>query len=193
MQQLVSKTVTKEEFLLNKSDYYELIRDGALFVYPTDTIYGIGCNALNNEAVEKIRELKGRLEAPFSVIAPSLQWIEENLEVTNQAREWLAKLPGLYTLIMKMKKNCVAPNVTTTQTLGVRMPKHWIQNTAAELGIPIVTTSVNKASEPFMTSIETMDDSIREGVDCIIDDGEKNGRPSQIIFLDKESVEIKKR
>lgn len=207
MQQLVSKTITKEEFLLNKSQYYQLILDGAVFVYPTDTIYGIGCNALNNDAVEKIRELKSRPDSPFSVIVPSKEWIQENLDVTPAAREWLAKLPGPYTLIMKMKKACVAPSVNNpntkhltlntqkpnTQTLGVRMPKHWIQNTAAELGIPIVTTSVNKAGEPFMTSIEMMDDSIREGVDCIIDDGEKNGRPSQIIFLDKESVEVKKR
>lgn len=193
MQQLVSKVVTKEEFLLNKSQHYELLRDGALFVYPTDTIYGIGCNALDNEAVEKIRELKGRPEAPFSVIVPSKEWIEEHLDVTPTAREWLAKLPGPYTLIMKMKKQCVAPSVTATQTLGVRMPKHWIQEAVAELGVPIVTTSVNKAGEPFMMSVEAMDDSIRDAVECIIDDGEKNGRPSQIIFLDKETVEVRKR
>ncbi len=203
MQQLVSKVVTKEEFLLNKSRHYELILDGALFVYPTDTIYGIGCNALDNEAVEKIRELKGRPESPFSVIVPSKEWIQENLEVTKQANEWLAKLPGPYTLIMKMKKQCVAPGVTrhhpqpTTHdpppTLGVRMPKHWIQNIAAELGVPIVTTSVNKAGEPFMTSVETMDDSIRDAVECIVDEGEKNGRPSQIVFLDKEMIEVQKR
>lgn len=202
MQRLISKTVTKEEFLLNKSQYYELIRDGALFVYPTDTIYGIGCNALDNDAVEKIRELKGRPDSPFSVIAPSKEWIQENLDVTPAAREWLAKLPGPYTLIMKMKKQCVAPNVNkpnpkhltpNAQTLGVRMPKHWIQNTAAELGVPIVTTSVNKAGEPFMTSVETMDDPIRDAVECIVDEGEKNGRPSQIIFLNKEMVEVQKR
>ena len=193
MQQLMSKVVIKEEFLLNKSQYYQLILDGAVFVYPTDTIYGIGCNALNNEAVEKIRELKGRPEAPFSVIVPSKEWIEENLEVTNAAREWLAKLPGPYTLIMTMKKRCVAPGVTSTQSLGVRMPKHWIQNVVAELNVPIVTTSVNKAGEPFMTKVETMDESIRDAVDCIIDEGEKTGRPSQIIFLDKETVEVRKR
>ena len=73
------------------------------------------------------------------------------------------------------------------------MGKKWIQNTAAELGIPLVTTSVNKAGEPFMTNVETMDETIRDMVDIIIDEGEKNGRPSPIIFLDKETVEIKKR
>ena len=190
--QLVNKVITKEEFLQQKSQYYPLIQSGVVFVYPTDTIHGIGCNALDQEAVKKIRELKGRAETPFSVIAPSMSWIEENLEVPAQAQPWLKKLPGPYTLILKKQKQCVAPNVSTT-TLGVRIPDYWMKDVAAELGIPIVTTSVNKTGMKFMTSIENMDETIKEAVDFIIDDGEKSTRPSQIIFLDKEQVEVKTR
>ncbi len=196
MQLTMQKSITKEEFLRNKQDYYQLIREGTLFVYPTDTIYGIGCNALDEEAVQKIRAVKDRNEAPFSVIAPSKEWIHEHMELSPPAEEWLSKLPGPYTLIMKMKKGrgaCVAPAVTNTNSLGIRMINHWMQDVAAELGIPVVTTSVNKTGESFMTAPDAIDEAIREAVAVVIDEGEKKGRPSQIIFLNKTEVEVKKR
>ena len=72
------RILTKEEFLLEKIQLFEEILDGAVFVYPTDTIYGIGCNATDEKAVRKLRELKGRPTNPFSVIVPSTEWILEN-------------------------------------------------------------------------------------------------------------------
>ena len=86
---------------------------GAVFIHPTDTIYGIGCNAEVSSAVRKVRQLKARATNPFSVIAPSLEWINENCVVTKEADEWLEKLPGPYTLILKLKNNCVARSVNS--------------------------------------------------------------------------------
>ncbi|MDO8642833.1 MAG: L-threonylcarbamoyladenylate synthase [Candidatus Woesearchaeota archaeon] len=190
----MSLIITKDEFLANKEQYFTKILDGAVFVYPTDTIYGIGCSALNHNAVKKIRELKGRGDAPFSVIAPSLGWIEENLDVTSAAREWLAKLPGPYTLVMNMKQKCVADSVTVgKETLGVRIPNHWVSAVIAELGIPLVTTSVNKSGAAFMTSSDDVDPDLKAAVDFIIDEGQKTAAPSTLIFLDAESVSIKRR
>lgn len=190
----VNKIITKEEFLLNKNYYYRLIKEGSIFVYPTDTIYGIGCNALDEKSVKKIRTIKERYKNPFSVIAPSPKWVKENLAVTKNAEEWLKKLPGPYTLIMKKKKKCVAESVTEGQgTLGIRVPKHWISKAVCEMDFPIVTTSVNKTGREFMTSIEDLDPEIKDEVDFVIDEGTKKANPSTIIFLDKEEVSVKKR
>lgn len=153
------------------------ILDGAVFIYPTDTIYGIGCDARNDSAVKRIREIKLREEKPFSVIAPSKEWIKENCVVGSE----LDYLPGPYTLILKLKnKDCVSKFVSSLDTLGVRIPDHWISGFVSELGIPIVTTSVNKSGEKFMTCLEDLDKDL--DVDFVIDDGKLDGKPSKLII-----------
>ena len=67
--------IKKEDF--NFSKFKEKVLEGKVFVYPTDTIYGLGCDATNFKAVEKIRKLKEREENPFSVVAPSKEWIKK--------------------------------------------------------------------------------------------------------------------
>lgn len=189
------RVITKEEFMLESGRFIEHIKKGAVFVYPTDTIYGIGCNALNHKAVARIRESKKRLDAPFSVIAPSKEWIIENCEVGEEAKKWLEKLPGPYTLILKLKnKRCVADSVIPgTSSIGVRIPDHWTTKIASRLNAPIVTTSVNESGKMFMTSLDNMDPSIQQNVDFMIDEGEKKGMPSNVIYLNEIEVSIKDR
>lgn len=188
------RVLSKEEFL-NEVKLLENIKKGAVFIYPTDTIYGIGCNAQKEETVKKIRQIKNRHDMPFSVIVPSKEWIKENCVIDKKAQEWIAKLPGPYTLILKLKnKKVVANNVSLGKdTLGVRIPDHWISKVVQNLNIPIITTSVNKSGEDFASSIEEIDHSIKSEVDFAIDEGEKRGRPSTIINLETEEVQIKKR
>lgn len=187
--------ITKEELLEKEKKYLSLIKKGAVFIYPTDTIYGIGCNAQVHSSVQKIRELKDRPTSPFSVIAPSTAWIRQNCVITKATEKWLAKLPGPYTLILPLKnKSCVAKEVMQDNpTLGVRVPDHWISKIVATLGVPIVTTSVNKASMPYMTSLEDMDNRIKVNVDFIVDEGTKKGKPSTIVQLVQEKAVITKR
>jgi len=185
------RILSKEEFESQKDIIRTSLKENSpIFIYPTDTIYGIGCNALNKEAVEKIREAKQRKNNPFSVIAPSKEWIDENCTVNENAKDWIKRLPGPYTLVLKMKNQCVAENVAPgLGTLGVRIPDHWFSNFVAEIGIPIVTTSANKASEDFMTSLDDLGSEIKSRVDFIVYEGEKKGKPSRIIDLtDEEKV-----
>ncbi len=121
------------------------MRRGKIFIYPTDTIYGLGCNALVDNTVVRIRELKRREKKPFSVIVPSKEWIHENCMINGQGEELLAMLPGAYTLIVRLRKmDCVSSTVALGRdTLGVRIPDHWISSVIKELGVPFVTTSVN--------------------------------------------------
>ena len=174
-----------DEFKDEKDKLIESISDGAVFIYPTDTIYGIGCDAANSDSVKKIRKLKSRTKNPFSVIAPSLDWIKENCIVTKEGEDWLKKLPGPYTLIFKLKnKKCVTKSVNPgLDTLGVRIPNHWISKIISESEVPFVTTSVNKGGEDYMTSLEDIDRSISNEVDFLIYEGKKEGNPSKIVDL----------
>jgi len=179
-----------EELNLEKQSIIDSVVTGSVFIHPTDTIYGIGCNAQNSNAVKKVRQLKGRATNPFSVIAPSLEWIHENCIVTKEAEEWLSKLPGPYTLILKLKNNCVAKEVNPgLKTLGIRIPNHWINKVIAEAEVPVVTTSVNRANEDYMTSLEDLDPLIKSGIDFVIYEGNKEGKPSKIIDL-TEKVKV---
>lgn len=188
------RIITKDEFFLHIEEFEEKVRQGDVFVYPTDTIYGIGCDATNNEAVDNIRKIKDRSKAPFSVIAPSIDWIRENCEITSEAEEWLEKLPGAYTLILLLKNpDCVAKGVCNGKTLGVRMPKHWIRALVRTLGVPIVTTSVNKTGQSFMRSIDDLDQDIKMRVGFIIDEGTLEHRPSNIVNLTEGSITIRDR
>jgi L-threonylcarbamoyladenylate synthase len=182
--------VTADEFKLKKEKFLKKIEGGEVFIHPTDTIYGIGCDATNDEAVERVRKIKQREEMPFSVIAPSKKWIYDNCDVKSNAFKWIEKLPGPYTLIFKLiNKEAVSKHVNCGWgTIGVRIPKHWFSEVIAELGFPVVSTSANIAGEAFMTSIDDLDSKIR--VDFIIYEGEKKGKPSTIINLVEEKEEI---
>ena len=172
----------------NKSIYFQIV-NGSIFVYPTDTIYGIGCNATNKDAVYRLKELKQKSkESPLSIIAPSLDWIYKNCIVTKESEEWIKKLPGPYTFILPIKnKDCVVDEVTPhKKTIGIRIPNHWISNFVKKLGFPIVTTSVNIHGNGAMTRLEQMDLEIKDNIDFVIYEGPKNGKPSQIIDLAKE-------
>ena len=163
---------------INK-EIIEEIAKGAVFIYPTDTIYGIGCDATNDKAVKRVRKMKGRAAKPFSVIAPSIDWIKENCSLTNHAKAWLLKLPGPYTLIINLKRKAVCPQTNMgLKNLGIRIPDHWISDVSAKVGKPIVTTSVNLEGKPPATKLEQLE---KFDVDFIIYEGEKEGRPSTLV------------
>ncbi|MBR9676324.1 threonylcarbamoyl-AMP synthase [Candidatus Woesearchaeota archaeon] len=188
------EVITKDEFALQKEAFMSRVEEGELFIYPTDTIYGLGCDATNEVAVYKLRNAKKIPMRPLSVIAPSKEWIIENFEINDEAKQWLNKLPGPYTLILKIKnKSAVSHNISDTDSVGVRMPDHIITEFVQDLGIPIVTTSANITNKSFMTNIDYLDEELKNNVGFFIDEGEISGSPSNIIFLDKKEVTIRKR
>lgn len=175
-----------------------------VFIYPTDSIYGIGCDATNPALVEKVRELKNSTIQPFSVIAPSKEWVYENCIVSAEAKDWVEKLGGAITingeekafsLILKLKnKNAIASNVIPgLDSLSVRIPDHWFSKFVHRLSVPIVTTSANPTGGNFMTSLENLHERIKAGVPYCIYEGEKKGNPSTLIHLDQEEIKVKVR
>jgi len=188
------RVLTKEELRYGYEDILKGISKGDVFIHPTDTIYGLGCDATNEKSIKKLRRLKQMPEKPLSVIAPNVEWILDNCEITKEAEEWLKKLPGPYTLILKLKnKNAVAKNTSFSDTLGVRIPDHWIKQIANMLNTPLITTSANVTGKMFMATLEELDPEIKKGVDFAVYEGEKQGHASTIVDLTKEETNIKER
>lgn len=184
--------ITFEEFRLNKEKYFSKIEKGELFIHPTDTIYGIGCDATNSDAIKKLRDVKKRPKSPFSIIAPSKEWIIENCEVTPEAMQWVEKLPGPYTLILKLKNNNAVSSETNNgkDTIGVRMPNHWFGYVAKELKRPFITTSANISGKEYMKNIDELDIDIKKHMSFIIYEGDKEGMPSKLVNLTMEEISI---
>ncbi len=182
--------ITKAELAVRKAEIIQKIKNGAVFIYPTDTIYGLGCNAFNAESVRLIRGLKNRVKSPFSICVPSKKWIRQNCAITLREEEWLRKLPGAYTLILLLKKeHTMLPEVMgNVQTIGIRLLKHWFQDVVKECGFPLITTSVNKHGEPFMTKLDNLDADLQKEVEFLIYEGEKESRPSTLIDIQTEEV-----
>ena len=177
------KIISKEEFLSQKNLFLTEFEKGKIFIFPTDTIYGIGCSATNPLSVDKVREIKQRDSKPFAVIAPSKDWIKENCLVSDE--KYLDKLPGPFTFIFKLKETKLAVDeiLKGKTSLGVRIPDNWF---AKEITLPIVASSVNISGEDHAREVKDISLEIKEKVDYIIDCGALNGKPSTIIDVTTE-------
>lgn len=175
-----------------KKKLIQEIKDGKLFIYPTDTIYGIGCNALNAASVKKIRQLKKRDgKKSLSVIAPSKKWIREHFRIA--PLHYLKKIPGPYTLLLPKKKKGFLKNASSNDLVGIRIPKHAFTKLVQEAGIPFVTTSVNVSGQPHAKKITDVPSSILRNVNRIVDVGPLTGKPSTLIDLsNKKPVLIRR-
>lgn len=177
--------IDKDEVKEKKLGMFRDISRGAVFLYPTDTIYGLGCDASHDSSIRRLRQMKGNYDKPFSIIVPSKEWISHNCELSDEAKDWVDKLPGPYTLVLTLKHRKMFPDSLTggLETVGVRIPDHWVKDFVEEYGAPIVTTSANKSGEMFMTNIDDLDHDIKSHANFIVYEGVKNGKPSRIIDL----------
>jgi len=174
--------ISKQQFLKNKKFYIKKIKQGSVFIYPTDTIYGIGCISTNKKSITRIKQLKQRTNKPFSIIVPSKNWILKNCKINKNSKKRLKKLPGKYTLILELKNKKEAPNKNIS-TIGIRIPKNWFSKVVKEINTPMITTSVNISNEPYMTSLIDLNKEIKSKVDFIIYQGYLNNKPSKMINL----------
>jgi tRNA threonylcarbamoyl adenosine modification protein (Sua5/YciO/YrdC/YwlC family) len=183
------KIIQLNDVLKNRRTEREVvvaILEGKVFLYPTDTVYGLGCDASNPDAVRRIRTIK-TTGHPFSVIAPSMEWVRENLMVKSPG--YLRRFPGPYTLIFRMKKNVVCEGVSRA-TLGIRIPKHSFTRIAQEAGVPFVTTSANMSGEKPVWSTQGVPSGIERNVDIAVHDDILNNPPSRVIDLTGKKPKI---
>lgn len=176
----------KEKDFAKLEEPAKIIKDGGIVIFPTETVYGIGANGLNAEAVKKIYELKKRpLSKPINLLVNSIEMIEKVARDITPLEYAIIKefFPGPLTIILQKKE--IVPDIVTANgtTVGVRMPANEI---ALELikkaGVPLATPSANISDRPSKTNIKDVMSDFSEGVDCFIDGGEsKIGIASTIV------------
>ncbi len=161
------------------------IKRGEVFVYPTDTVYGIGCNIFNEGAVERIFKIKKRPKnKPLSVAFYSLEQLLDFVVVDQQEKEILTNnLPGPYTFVV-LKKG-VPDFVSPLETVGVRIPDYGpIREIIRTANTPIITTSANTSGLNPPATVYDISQEVVEAVDFVIDAGKcGSGRPSMIVDL----------
>ena len=166
----------KEEY--NEEKIKEAAQDilnGELVIFPTETVYGIGANALNDNACKNIFKAKGRAgDNPLIVHVNNVDMIKQLVEEPNEIEKILINTfcPGPFTLILKAK-NIIPKSVTAgLETVGIRMPSNKIANKLIEYaGVPIAAPSANVSGRPSGTKIEDILKEFDGKVSTIIDDG----------------------
>ena len=173
----------------------ELIKQGKIVVFPTETVYGIGANALDEKAVRKLYEVKKRpLNKPISLLVSNMEMVKAIAkDITEVEYKIMGKFfPGPLTIILK-KKDIVPDIVTAGQdTVGVRMPSGEIARKLVELsGVPIATPSANISGQPSGTNLSEIKENFEENVDFYIDGGNSElGISSTIVQVIDGKIEI---
>ncbi|MDG1047291.1 MAG: L-threonylcarbamoyladenylate synthase [Flavobacteriaceae bacterium] len=172
------------------------LRDGALIIYPTDTVYGIGCDISNNKALEKLAKLKGvKLEkATWSFICADLSNISDYVKQIDTATFKILKrsLPGPYTFVLPGNNN-LPKAFKKRKTIGIRVPDHSIPKKIVEmLGNPIVSTSIYDPDVvlEYTTDPELIFEKWSPHVAFVIDGGYGDNVPSTIVDLSGDSPEL---
>jgi tRNA threonylcarbamoyl adenosine modification protein (Sua5/YciO/YrdC/YwlC family) len=183
--------VTPQLRYINKA--VEVLKSGGVIIYPTDTVYGFGCDIFCKEALERIYYIKQDSGTKlFSFICPNLKDISKYANVSDYAYKTMKKLlPGPYTFVLPAAKEVPKKLWTKRRTVGIRIPNNNIALTLAkELGNPIVSTSVtNRKGENLFNPLE-MKIIFNLQVDLMLSCGPLEGKPSSIIDLSGDSPEI---
>ncbi len=165
----------------------EILKRGGIVLYPTDTVYGLGVDALNRPALARLRELKGReKKKPISIIVPNVDHIEQHADLHASAKALaLRHLPGPLTLVLPGKKHLPEELMLNGQ-VGIRVPDDSFGRSVADiLGKPITATSANRAGLSTPRSAHEMIPHFglfAHHIDLIIDAGERGGgTPSTVV------------
>jgi len=171
----------------------DVLRNGGVIIYPTDTVYGLGCSLSNKKGIEKIYEIKRRdKKKPLSFICSDLKHISQYAKVTDYAYKTMKRLlPGSYTFILEASRLVPKIILPKRPTTGIRVPDNNIcLALVSELGQPIISTSVKTAEGEDMGNPYIIEEQWDKLVDLIIDGGNIIPEPSSVISLVDDNIEI---
>jgi tRNA threonylcarbamoyl adenosine modification protein (Sua5/YciO/YrdC/YwlC family) len=171
----------------------DVLRSGGVIVYPTDTIYGLGCDITNKNAIERVRRIKGRdKKKPMSFVCADLTHISDYARVSNYAHRILKRcLPGAYTFILPATRQTPRILQTKQQTVGLRIPDHPVPLALVDaLGQPILSTSANYSEQEVITEPWVLEDELGPQVDLIMECGPLPVEASSVVSLIGDEVEV---
>ncbi|MFO7446360.1 MAG: L-threonylcarbamoyladenylate synthase [Ignavibacteriaceae bacterium] len=170
-----------------------ILKEGGVIIYPTDTVYGIGCDIFNKEAIERIFSIKNDTNSKlFSFVCSDLKDIARYAKVTDYAyRTMKHLLPGPYTFILPAAKLVPKKLWSNRKTVGIRVPNHSITlSLVKELGNPIISTSTTNRKGDILTDPFEIKNIFSSQVDLMLACGPLNGEPSSVIDLSEEEPEV---
>ena len=174
----------------------KVLKKGGLIIYPTDTVYGLGCDITNTKALEKIARIKGvKLDkANFSFVCNDLSHLSDYVKQIDQPTFKLLKraLPGPYTFILEGNNN-LPKAFKKKKTVGIRVPDNNIARAIVQaLGNPIVSTSIKDDDEviEYTTDPELILEKWNNKVDLVVDGGYGDNKASTIIDLSNGELEV---
>jgi tRNA threonylcarbamoyl adenosine modification protein (Sua5/YciO/YrdC/YwlC family) len=172
----------------------QVIQRGGVALYPTDTVYALGCAIDDKKAVEKVRRLKGIDEKhPLAIICPDLSNIAQFAIVSDRAYRIMRKiLPGPYTVVLEATREVPKLLLDKRRQIGIRVPASPIcEALVRALGSPLLTTSATPpGGERAVLDVEEGKDAWNGQLDVTIDGGDLPGEPSTIISLIGDEIEV---
>lgn len=171
----------------------EIIREGGLVIYPTDTVYGLGCALSNKKGIERIYAIKRQnKKQPLSFICADLKDISTYARVSDPAYKTLKHfLPGPYTFILEASRLVPKIILPKRKTTGIRVPDNAIcLALVKELGEPVINSSVKNESDEFISDPRIIEEKFRHQVDLVIDGGILASEPSSVISLIEDEIEV---
>lgn len=171
----------------------EALLDGGVVAYPTDTVYGLGCDIFNKRAIKLVHQIKRQPESkPFSFICPDLKELSLYARVTNYAYKTLRRLlPGPYTFVLEGSREVPKMMLTRRKTAGIRVPDHPIPLAIVqELGHPLLSTSATDGEGRMLIHAWEVEEVLGSQLDIIVDGGPVPGKPSSVISLVDDTPEI---
>jgi tRNA threonylcarbamoyl adenosine modification protein (Sua5/YciO/YrdC/YwlC family) len=164
----------------------EVLKEGGIIVYPTDTVYGMGCDLFNKQGIEKIYEIKRRnKKEPLSFICADLKDISNYALVSNYAYKTMRRLlPGAYTFVMEASRLVPKILLTKRRTVGIRVPDNKIcLSLVTELGHPLINTSAKLEADEILSDPFEIERKFKHSVALVIDGGTLASDQSSVISL----------
>ena len=171
----------------------EILRGGGIVIYPTDTVYGMGCDLFNKKGIERIYEIQRRdRKQPLSFICADLKDISRYARVSDDAYKIMKRLlPGPYTFILEASRAVPKIILPKRLTTGIRVPDNRIcQTLIAEMGSPVISTSVKDGGGELLSDPRMIEELFGKRVDMIIDGGIIAAAPSSVVSLLDEGIEV---
>ena len=176
--------INPELRFINKA--INILKEGGVIIYPTDTVYGIGCDIFNREALDRVKQIKSNPDIKLlSFICPNLKDIAKYARVSDYAYKTMKRLlPGPYTFILPAAKNVPKKLWSKRKTVGIRIPNHPITLKIVQgLGNPIVSTSVTTRKGELLIDPLEIKSVFDFQVDLMLASGNLSGKPSSVIDL----------
>jgi len=164
----------------------DILRNGGLIIYPTDTVYGLGCDITQKSAIERIYRVKGmEKQKPLSFVCADIKDISKYAKISTVMYRDLRKyLPGPYTFILPGTKEVPKALLSKQKTVGVRIPDHPLTLAIVRaLGNPIISTSVNISAKSFASDPQEFSEYYEGQVDLILDSGPTWAELSSVIDM----------